>query len=140
MRKGQKTSLETKLKMMGPRLKMIGNKNGCGNKGKIRTSEMREKMVETAKRIGIRPPVNYMFNEKNPAWKGDKAGYIARHHWIIRRRGKAIECENCGKRELVGKKIHWSNISRQYKRIISDWQSLCASCHKKYDIKTIKKH
>lgn len=70
--------------------------------------------------------------ENNYAWKGDKVSYSALHHWVKRELGKPLECEHCGS----CKNLHWANKSREYKRLLTDWISLCAKCHKKYD--TIK--
>lgn len=62
-------------------------------------------------------------------FKGDAAGYDARHDWIKRRYGKAVKCEKCGSQ----KKIEWANKSWEYKRDLSDWMQLCYWCHRKYD-------
>ena len=63
-------------------------------------------------------------------WKGNKVGYDALHTWIYRRKGRPLFCEFCGKKEG---KFEWANKSRKYLRNLSDWISLCISCHKKYD-------
>lgn len=65
-------------------------------------------------------------------WKGDKAGYFAKHAWIQNKYGKASKCENCG--VVNEKRYHWSNIDHKYRRNIKDWRQLCASCHKKHDV------
>ena len=71
-------------------------------------------------------------------WQGEKVSYRALHFWIQRNLGKATKCSACGK-EGTGRQIHWSNISRKYKRVFSDWQQLCAKCHKEYDKKNVSK-
>ena len=69
-------------------------------------------------------------NENNPAWKGDKVGYMGLHNWIRRKLGKPTKCILCGK----GKnKYYWANISGEYQRNTKDFMELCASCHVKYD-------
>jgi hypothetical protein len=70
---------------------------------------------------------------KNINWKGDTASYTAKHIWIKYHYGKAQSCENvdCSG---VSKTYHWSNISGTYQRDRKDWQQLCVSCHKKYDL------
>jgi len=69
---------------------------------------------------------------KNSAWKGDDVGYTGLHLWIYRQLGKAKTCIRCGK-SGTGKQIQWANISGEYKRDVSDFEPLCASCHKKQD-------
>lgn len=46
---------------------------------------------------------------------------------------KQYTCEHCKTSGLLRHKIHWANISRQYKRDKTDWMRLCAKCHKAYD-------
>ena len=70
--------------------------------------------------------------ENHWAWKGNKAGYRAKHDWAVKAFGQPKKCENC-KKTFEGKGIHWANKSDKYNRIKSDWIRLCASCHKKYD-------
>lgn len=70
---------------------------------------------------------------EHPAWKGENVSYRALHYWVERCLGKPTQCVNCYKKGLSGKKIHWSNISGEYRRDLSDWQRLCVSCHKMYD-------
>lgn len=65
------------------------------------------------------------------SWKGVDAGYVAKHQWIRRKYGKADSCEHCG--VLDAKKYEWANISKSYKRDISDWIKLCTACHHAYD-------
>lgn len=71
--------------------------------------------------------------ERHGNWKGDGVGYVSLHEWIRRVRGEPTTCEFCGKTGLRGRRIHWANKSRKYKRDINDWLRLCASCHWKYD-------
>lgn len=74
--------------------------------------------------------------EKNTKWKGDDVGYGALHTWIERRLGKADHCCLCS--GIKAKKFYWHNISLEYKRDLSDWQSLCPSCHRKLHIRIRK--
>jgi hypothetical protein len=55
------------------------------------------------------------------------------HYWVNKVRGKAIECEHCHLVSLEGKRVQWANRSGKYLQEISDWVSLCVSCHSKYD-------
>lgn len=67
------------------------------------------------------------------AWKGEYVSYRALHKWVERYLGKPGDCIDCGASGLSGRKIHWSNVSGKYRRDLSDWQRLCAKCHKAYD-------
>ena len=67
----------------------------------------------------------------NPNWKGAKAGYQSIHNWLYLRLGKPKECGHCGSGEK--KRYEWANISKKYKRDVTDWIRLCVSCHRKYD-------
>lgn len=71
--------------------------------------------------------------ENNGFWKGDKIKYGGLHQWVSKMLGKPRFCEDCGNREFNHRQYHWANISRQYKRILSDWRRLCVKCHKKFD-------
>lgn len=70
---------------------------------------------------------------KNPKWKGELAGYDAKHDWVRRHWGQPQICEHCTLTNLGSRKHHWANISGEYKRDRSDWLRLCAKCHYKYD-------
>jgi len=72
-------------------------------------------------------------NEKHSCWKGKKVKYRGNHMWVGRQLGKPTKCEHCKKDGLTGHQIHWANISRKYKRILTDWIRLCAKCHGEYD-------
>lgn len=73
--------------------------------------------------------------ERNHKWKGEEVSYSALHCWIKLNWGKADRCETCQREMKVGeeRKFEWSNISGDYKRDRSDWQMLCARCHRKFD-------
>lgn len=74
--------------------------------------------------------------ENNAKWKGDAVGYDGLHTWVRRRLGKADHCCLCN--GIKAKKYYWHNISLKYKRDLSDWQSLCPSCHRKLHIRLRK--
>lgn len=74
--------------------------------------------------------------DKHPLWKGDEVGYRNLHRWVERNRGKACQCEDCGLNEVpqgLTRYFQWANISKEYKRILSDWKQLCIKCHKAFD-------
>lgn len=70
--------------------------------------------------------------EANPKWKGDAAGYAAKHIWMRNHYGTPQECEHCGTKE--DRRYQWANVSGEYLRERTDWLRLCIPCHKKYDI------
>lgn len=80
---------------------------------------------------------------KSSSWKGDNVGYYGLHTYIRKTLGRANHCINpkCiyprkdkrNKLMLAPKRYEWSNISGTYRRDPSDWQQLCASCHRLYD-------
>lgn len=63
-------------------------------------------------------------------WKGEKAGYNAKHTWIRKYYGKASKCEECG---LPNLRYEWANISGYYYRKREDFKELCKHCHVKMD-------
>ena len=74
-----------------------------------------------------------LHDEKSHMWKGDNVTYSGIHAWVKRKLGSPDTCENCGKTGLTGCKIHWANISGEYKRDLSDWIRLCVPCHFRMD-------
>ena len=75
----------------------------------------------------------YIWNKEHNVynWKGENAGYAAKHKWINRVGGNPKYCEHC--KRTNKKRYDWANISGKYKREVSDWKRLCTRCHKKYD-------
>lgn len=73
---------------------------------------------------------------RKAVWKGNNAGYDAKHTWIRRKKGYAKFCLLCGKE---GKKynghwnIQWANIDHNYSRNVNDYIPLCAKCHSAFD-------
>jgi len=70
---------------------------------------------------------------KSRAWKGDDAGYDAKHHWARKYVGTKERCEHCNKKPPDVSRLEMANISGEYLRIASDWLTLCTSCHQLYD-------
>ncbi len=79
-----------------------------------------------------------MAGSNNPNWKGAAVGYLGIHAWVKKELGeKPGECVHCGKGNTPGKDgrstIQWANVSREYRRDLSDWIPLCYVCHSSYD-------
>lgn len=54
------------------------------------------------------------------------------HLWVVKWRGKPMECQVCGTKD---KKFYdWANIDHSYKRILEDYIRMCRSCHRYYDM------
>jgi len=129
------------------RRKKISINNGKSNLGgRIMTPEVRRKIglvhIGNKYNLGKRNALGYkhteesllkMREDKNPHWKGDRVGYVGLHMWVYKKLGKPDTCEFCEKTGLSGKQINWANRSGDYKRDLTDWLRLCASCHAKYD-------
>ena len=69
---------------------------------------------------------------ESPFWKGDKASYKQKHHYINWHLGKANHCENPNCRK-TSNFFEWANISGSYKRDRSDWMMACHSCNARMD-------
>ena len=59
----------------------------------------------------------------------NKYDYI--HRWVEKQLGKPMECWKCHTKEK--RTYHWSNISGNYHKDLSDWERLCVPCHFKKD-------
>lgn len=75
---------------------------------------------------------NLARGERSPRWNPNPT-YSGIHQWVYKTLGKPMTCTECGVTSDNPKKIHWANLSGQYKRDISDWKRLCARCHFKMD-------
>jgi hypothetical protein len=67
--------------------------------------------------------------ENNRAWKGDNAGYKAKHWWVRHHLEKPEFCEKCNTnppREVA-------NLDGKYSRDLKTWAWLCRSCHLRMD-------
>ena len=76
--------------------------------------------------------LNLIKNEEtHPRWKGENAGYVSKHKWVVKHYGKPEFCEACGTEEK--RRYEWANISGEYIRKIDDWMRMCVPCHRKFD-------
>ena len=123
----------------------LGRKRGTSwNKGIPMSEKTKKKISNTLKNnpvkywLGRKMTKNHKkklaesrTGEKNGRWLGNNVGYIALHQWVSKNLGKPQHCAVCKSTEK--KMYHWANISRAYKRELSDWIRLCVSCHWKFD-------
>ena len=107
----------------------IGKRPSEATKKKLSEARMGTKLSEETKsKIS-----EELKGEKNPNWKGDNVGYYALHDWVIREKGKPQICKHCGDTKDE-RRLYWCNIDHKYRRNLNDYISLCASCHRRYDI------
>lgn len=93
------------------------------NKGKKMTLKYRENISKSL--VG-------KFGSESRGWKGDKAGYVAIHTWLIKNFKKPKKCQKCWKSKVS--RLEWANISGKYTRDIKDYLALCPPCHRRMDI------
>lgn len=80
-----------------------------------------------------RPELIGKFGPLSRRWKGDKAGYVAKHIWIAKHYGRANHCERDHTHKA--KRYEWANVSGKYRRDREDYIQLCPSCHRRMDAK-----
>lgn len=98
-------------------------------RGYKHSDETKKKISEAQKG----KPRYYQRGKNHGNWKGNKAGKYPIYMWVKRMKGKPKKCEICGSSD---KKVYdWANKDHRYKRKLSDYISLCRSCHRKFDIK-----
>ena len=56
-------------------------------------------------------------------WKGEKAGYSAKHYRVYTAKGPAKKCSKCDSTQNV----HWAQTG------VRTYKEMCRSCHAKYD-------
>lgn len=78
--------------------------------------------------------IGLTINEKQPAYKGKMAGYVALHLWAKKYLVKPQTCRDCNQ----PKALQLANVSGKYLRELFDWEWLCGSCHKKKDLLKLK--
>ena len=76
------------------------------------------------------------FGPESRRWKGNSAGYVAKHLWLTKHFDKGNECDRCGSTE--NSRLEWSNISGEHNRNRYDYNVLCPSCHRKKDLAKLK--
>ena len=101
----------------------------CGDKSK-QTPWLKKYEIKKGQRLSV--ATEFKKGQTSHNFKGEKAGYTAKHDWIRRTYGKPNFCEHC--KDSSRKTIYqWANISRTHIRSRSDWLRLCVRCHLKYD-------
>ena len=80
---------------------------------------------------------NPMSHEGEVAYK--RPDYKRIHYWVIKTLGRPKQCEHC--KEIIEnpRKINWANISREYKKDVTDWKRLCKKCHCIFDKQQVGK-
>lgn len=109
-------------------------RKGRKNKGGWHHSEEHKKMMSKklkGRKVSEETKAK-ISGAKSHKWKGNSAGYHAIHTWVRKNAGKPSYCEHC-KTSDKRKRYEWANVSRTYKRELSDYIRLCAKCHRDYD-------
>lgn len=116
-----------------------GNNGWIGRKHSKKTKELLSIIHSSGHCLCHKNHKGFWAGKKRPTgesstnWRGDKVKYGGLHDWVKKVLGQPTTCENCYKSKLIGRKIHWANISKKYKRDINDWERLCVACHFKKD-------
>ncbi|KKM15633.1 hypothetical protein LCGC14_1694100 [marine sediment metagenome] len=71
------------------------------------------------------------FGEESRRWKGNDAGYVAIHLWLVKHFGKADHCDYCN--TLWASRYEWANKYHSESRNRDDYIQLCPSCHRLFD-------
>lgn len=74
------------------------------------------------------------YGKESRRWKGDDAGYVAKHLWLVEHFGNAKICENLTCTYENPSRYEWANISGNYTHDRKDYVQLCPSCHRKFDM------
>jgi len=89
------------------------------------TIKVRQKLSESLKRFYKNK--GYADHSK---WESSQENYFNIHHWLIRKFGKAKQCDFCGSKN----KVEWSKLKhKKYERKRNNFWHLCRSCHIRYD-------
>ena len=67
--------------------------------------------------------------------KMNKTEKIRIHRWVSKNFVPPIKCEICeGKSLAPSGRLEWSNKDHKYSKKREDWQRVCYSCHRNYDV------
>jgi len=103
----------------------------CANKYNQNGKETRFKKGNTSF-LSLHPE-NASRNDNHFAWKGEKVSYRGLHQWVIREKGYADTCSDCGRYSSNHRDIQWANIDHKYRRNLDDFIQLCRKCHRSHD-------
>lgn len=117
---------------------MLGKQHSDATKLKMRNAKLGKRLsvsTEFQKGVSSNTQTRLAAVVKGSShWKWtDTPSYSAIHQWIVRWYGKPMQCEHCGIVEQKTRRMHWANVSGEYKRDISDWKRLCVVCHARLD-------
>ena len=124
--KGYKHSEETKRKIS---LAQKGHPNKGALKQRTNPHKGYRHTEESKRKISLASKERIL--EKGSQWKGDEAGYQAKHVWARKYLGTPKICWHC--LTTTAKKFEWANKSMEYKRDARDWLRLCTRCHISFD-------
>lgn len=121
-----------------PRPDLVERNKSKKQRDAVKESHVGGKRKEVYKKISISVSKSLigLTDEKARRWKGEDVSYSGLHYWVYRKLGAPKECKKCGLSDPK-RKYQWANVSREYKRELSDWVRMCCSCHKLYDLNKI---
>ena len=66
----------------------------------------------------------------------NKTEKLVIHRWVEKNFVAPTKCEICeGKSLAPSGRLEWSNKDHKYSKKREDWQRVCYSCHRNYDVK-----
>ena len=133
LNKGKRLSGEHRRKIseaMKGKKNTLGHKHSKETKMKIRES-LKGRILTKAWKRKLSLSKKGKIGSKSNSWKGDEAGYRAKHLWIKIHFGHAKNC--IFNPNHVASKYHWANISGKYTRNLIDYAPMCPSCHGLFD-------
>ena len=96
----------------------------------IRNRKLTQEWKDNISKAHIGIIIPSMRGDLHPNWKGPAAGISGIHKWVRSRKVKPEKCELCNKK----RKLQLSSKNHAYTRDINEYQYLCISCHRKWDI------
>jgi hypothetical protein len=65
--------------------------------------------------------------------------YAKVHRWVRKQMTHIHNCYDCGVVEMSNYKLHCANLDGKYTKDIQKWRKLCVPCHRRLDMKGLKK-
>lgn len=105
----------------------MSKRNHFGKNNPMYGKKHSEEAIEKMRKAKLR--------KKNPNWnniKNEKIADASYHRFIMKRKEKPLQCENCNDYNDV-LELSFNHNLKNYTRNIEDYKWLCKSCHMKRD-------